>query len=76
MLGIIFIPTIPMQLQKQIAQRTCQIFPWDVQNPSGPSLTKKETRTVFATNVGTLLFNVAYFRQGIWSPAGVIQKTS
>ena len=33
--------------------------------PSGPSGTKKETRTVLATNLGTLLFNVANFRERI-----------
>ena len=32
-------------------------------NPSGPSGTKKETRTVLATNIGALLFNVANFRE-------------
>ena len=33
--------------------------------PNGPSETKKETRTVLATNLGALLFNVAYFRDRI-----------
>ena len=33
--------------------------------PSGPSETKKETRTVLVTNVGALLFNVANFRERI-----------